>query len=116
MNNSFLAEKNISLEIEQQPDRLPELRQQETKTLIVLEALKNISQSKYWNVLQQEIFKPDFNKLEAKLRKEKNPTEMYRLQGRIEEAEKITNLQSQVQVYLNKAGSIKEQLKNAENS
>ncbi len=114
MNNSFIASQN--LELEKRADTAPLLRQRETELLAILEAMKNINNSKFWKLLVDKIFKPDFEKLGDKLRKEKNPTEMYRLQGRLNELDKITNFDKEYELYFNELQNIRSKLTNAEDN
>lgn len=88
MNNSKLAIEHVSLAEEEVFDIKPTLRQRETELIVVVEALEHISNSNYWKSIEK-IFIKDFESLQKKLRNEKNPTEIYRLQGRINQAEKF---------------------------
>lgn len=110
MNNSLIASENVSLEIEQKVDNSEFLRQREKEVLEIADALKRIIESKYWKTLEDRVFQPNMVRLSERLRKEKNPTEMYRLQGRIEEAEKVSKLSNQLQVYLNELQTIRSNL------
>lgn len=107
MNNSLLMIENASLEMEEETDVSPRLRERETELLAILEALKNISTSKFWKTLENKLFTPDFNSALHKLRKEKNPTEMYRLQGRLDELEKLSKLSTLQQIYINELSQIR---------
>lgn len=111
MNNSLIASKNISLEMESQVDRLPSLRQRETQVKEILEATKNIVQSRYWKILDERVFKPQRDKLKKDLQQEDEPIKMYRLQGQVRELEKLVNLPNEVQTYLKELDSISFQIK-----
>jgi hypothetical protein len=87
MNNSQIAIDNVSLSEEEVLDTKPLLRQRETELIEIIEGLEHISSSRYWKVIER-VFIKDFNSLQKQLRNEKNPTEIYRLQGRITQAEK----------------------------
>lgn len=96
MNNSKLIE-NAPL-VEDVVDLKPMLRQRETELAEIIEALESISQSKYWKVLLTKVFNKDLGSLQTRLEDEKNPTEIYRLQGEIKRA-KTLDLQKKLQVY-----------------
>ena len=113
MNNSYIAQKNIDFGSEQ-PDTSPMLRQRETELVAIMDAVKHIQTSKYWQVCVDKIFKPDFDKLGDKLRKEKNPTEMYRLQGKLSELEKVINFTKIYEIYYQELQSIRSNFKDAE--
>lgn len=95
MNNSKIALDNV-LE-ESKVDISPSLRQKETEILAIIEALEHIGGSNYWKVLEQH-FNKDLALLQLQLEKEKNPTEIYRLQGQIKQAKKLDFVR-EVQVY-----------------
>lgn len=110
MNNSKIAIESVSFELEVIPDVKPSLRQRETEILQVLEAMENINSSGYWKLLRDKIFNEDFERLQRRIRLEKNPTEIYRLQGQIMLAEKYLNLLNNAQVYRNELQSIRSKL------
>src|SRR3990167_4773858 len=87
MNNSRISIN--SLEMEEKIDLTPMLNRMETELIEIIDALEHISGSKYWKVLEQKILNKDFESLQKRLRNEKNPTEVYRLQGRLNQAEKL---------------------------
>src|SRR3990167_10692666 len=95
MNNSRITIN--SLEMEEKIDLTPILNRMETELIEILEALEHINGSKYWKVLEQKILNKDFESLQKQLRNEKNPTEIYRLQGRLNQAEKL-DLNKELQV------------------
>lgn len=88
MNNSKLAMDYVSLAEEETLDIKPTLRQRETELIAVIEGLEHISASNYWKIIEK-VFIKDFETLQKQLRNAKNPTEIYRLQGRISQAEKF---------------------------
>ena len=107
MNNSIVH----SLELEPKVDLKPALTRLETDLIVIIEALEHISGSKYWKVLEQ-VFNKDLVSLSIQLENEKNPTEIYRLQGEIRRAKKL-DLAKQLQVRKVELQRIKEQIKNA---
>ncbi len=84
MNNAQLPENPLEEEVK--TDIRPLLREKITKLTEIIEALSNISQSSYWNVLRENEFDSDLHTLISRLEKEKDTIEIYRLQGRIEQA------------------------------
>jgi methionine salvage enolase-phosphatase E1 len=114
MNNSKIAIDNVSLEMDDQVDNKPMLRQRETELVGIIEALEHVSGSNYWKLLQDKVLNGVLESLQHRLRNEKNPTEIYRLQGQIVWAEKYTDLDKLAQVYRNDLQNIRKQL-NANN-
>ena len=90
MNNSKLAVDTAALTEEPEIDRLPMLRERARNIEAVVGAAKSIRDSSQWKVLEAQVFGPEARSLFARLKTEKNPTEFYRLQGRIEESEKLS--------------------------
>ena len=95
MNNSKIAIH--SLELEEKIDLTPAWAQKEAEMTEIVDALEHISGSNYWKMLVQKLFSKDFQSLQKQLRNEKNPTEIYRLQGRLHQAEKL-DLNKELQV------------------
>lgn len=108
MNNSKIAIENVSLTDEEAFDRKPLLRQRETELTAIIEALEAISGSEYWAVLENMLFIPERNKLQRQLGKENNPTVMYRLQGKLEQANK--SIADQIQVHRFELQKVRKQL------
>lgn len=109
MNNSKIALEYESLAEEKLVDYKPMLRQRETDLAEIIEALRNIRASSYWKVLEAKVFNKEFNSLRDKLENEKNPTEIYRLQGRITQAKKL-NLDKELQACEMELKRIKDQI------
>lgn len=112
MNNSKLAieYETLSQVAQDQPlDMLPALRNRETDLMVIIEAMGHIRGSQYWKILEEKVFNKDFNSLQKQLRNEKNPTEIYRLQGRITQAEKL-DLNKGLQAYEAELQRIRKQL------
>lgn len=105
MNNALLQ-----IEIEETVDISPHLRVRERELLEILDAIKRVSSSDYWQVLKNRVFDGVVSSLQKKLVAEKNPTEMYRLQGQIVWAEKYADLTKISQVYENELKSVRAKL------
>ena len=98
MNNSKIV---LELESFSEEKKTEFLKQRETELLLILEALQNIKGSKYWKLLEEKVFNGVLISLQHRIRTEKNPTEIYRLQGQIVWAEKFCDLTKMYQAYQN---------------
>ena len=81
-------------------------REKETQLTEVIDALQNIAGSSYWKVLQQNVFEVDLFKAKSRLAKEKDTTEIFRLQGEIRWGEKF-NLEKLLEKYRNELSAIR---------
>lgn len=81
MNNSKIVVDTVGLEIETPLDTTPILREQATRLGKIIEAFDRISESSYWKVLEEEVFRGVLESLQRRMRNEKDPTELFRLQG-----------------------------------
>jgi len=90
-------------------DMMPQIRQRETELVAILEAIKAIKASEYWQTLQDKVFSKDLIKLTSKLRTERDNIEMYRLQGQVTWAEKYS-LTSLEELYRNELINLRNQL------
>ena len=88
MNNSKIAVDTVNLELEEQVDFQPQFRKQVNENSDILEALEKVQSSNYWKLLEKTIFSVDLTILRTKLSREKDPIEIYRLQGEIARCEK----------------------------
>ena len=88
MNNSKIALESITLVEEEVIDLTPILRSKEEELLAILEALEQINSSDYWRVLKEKLFNKELDSLYRQLRNERNPTVIYRLQGKLDQADK----------------------------
>lgn len=84
MNNALISPE------EETPDRRPMLRERARLLEQVVESLRAVRGSSHWKVLEAQVFGPEMQGLYRKLKNEKNPTEFYRLQGRIDEMERFS--------------------------
>ena len=91
MNNSKIIKDNI---LEEPKNEVNEelLRQQEKELLEIIEAMESIKSSNYWKLLEQKVWLPALEILQRNLNKEEDATKIYRLQGKIEWAEKFVLL------------------------
>src|SRR3990167_3094883 len=103
MNNAFINQE-VAPE-----DSSVLLREKVEKTTAIIEALQNIASSNYWKVLQQNVFEVDLDKAKSRLAKEKDTTEIFRLQGEIRWGEKF-NLEKLIDKYRNELLGIRKQL------
>lgn len=86
MNNSKIAIDSI--ELEQQADLQPTFRKQATELTAIIEALEKIQSSNYWKILEETVFMNEVETLKNQLAKEDNQISLYRLQGKIAQAQK----------------------------
>ena len=91
MNNSKIIKDNV---LEEPKNEVNEelLRKQETELLEIIEAMESIKSSNYWKLLEQKVWLPALEILQRNLNKEEDATKIYRLQGKIEWAEKFVLL------------------------
>lgn len=109
MNNSLVIE-TLSIDMDSEPDTTPLLHKKEEELTSILEAVEHIKASSYWLLLQDKVFNGVVDSLQNRLRSEKNPTEIYRLQGQIVWAEKYTDLDKLAQAYRNELSNIRNKL------
>lgn len=107
MNNAFTMED--TLQDEKVTNFQPELRERAQQLTDVIEALEKIDSSVYWKVLQKYVFDVDLDKAKRRLAKEKDTTEMFRLQGEIRVGEKFS-LATLHEKYRNELQAIKQKL------
>ena len=102
MNNAF-----INQEVSEDSSIL--LRERVEILTKVIEALQNIASSNYWKVLQQNVFNVELDKAKSRLAKEKDTTEIFRLQGEIRWGEKF-DLEKLIKKYRDELTAIRKQL------
>ena len=102
MNNAFITKEEVE-EIAQ-----PLLRERVTQLTEIIEALQNVAGSSYWLVLKN-VFDVDLSKAKSRLAKEKDTTEIFRLQGEIRWGEKF-DLEKLLERYRNELSGIRKQL------
>src|SRR3990167_10053542 len=103
MNNAFLNQEVI-------PEDSSVLLREKVEILTkIIEALQNIASSNYWKVLQQNVFNVELDKAKSRLAKEKDTTEIFRLQGEIRWGEKF-NLEKLLEKYRNELSAIRKNI------
>lgn len=102
MNNAFITKEEVE-EVAQ-----PLLRERATQLTEIIEALQNIAGSSYWLVIRN-VFDVDLAKAKSRLAKEKDTTEIFRLQGEIRWGEKF-DLEKLLEKYRNELLGIRKQL------
>ncbi len=107
MNNARIVMEEIS---EAKENSAPYFRERAEQLTEIIEALQNIAGSSYWKVLRQYIFDVDLEKAKRLLAKEKDTTEIFRLQGEIRWGEKFL-LENLITKYRNELEIIKTKLK-----
>lgn len=100
---------------EVQVDYTPNLRQREQEIIAIVESLRAVKSSQHWRNLQEKVFNGVLESLQSRIRSEKNPTEIYRLQGQIVWAEKYTDLNKLCQAYEVELQNIRKQLNAKDN-
>lgn len=112
MNNSKLTmDFDVALNEESAYDVVPHLREQQTEVVQVLEALEAVNRSKHWQTLQSKVFQSSLDVLQKAIRNEKDPKELFRIQGQLGWGEKYTNLEDLIVYYRRKLENIKNQIK-----
>lgn len=103
MNNAYLAEEDEVV------DSAPVHRQRIEELTSIIEALQNIAGSSYWKVLKQFVFDVDLDKAKRRIAKEKDTTEIFRLQGLIQWGEKF-DLEELLTKYRNELTTLRKNL------
>ena len=107
MNNAFLIEEDVFED--ESIDSSPLLQERMQQLTDIIEALQHVAGSSYWKVLQQYVFDVDLSKAKKSLAKEKDTTEMFRLQGEIRWGEKFT-LENLIEKYRNELQAIRKKI------
>lgn len=87
MNNAFTTQDVLKEETPK--DVSPHLVERVQQLTDVVEALQNIIDSSYWEVLKKYVFDVDLSKARSSLEKEEDTTKMFRLQGEIQARRKL---------------------------
>jgi len=114
MNNSQLIVENVDMEIPTPVDTTPILRENAIKLEKIIDAFDKINGSIYWKLLQSEVFDGVLEALQRRMRNEKDPNQLFKLQGQIAWAEKFSNLPKLAEVYRKELTNITKQLKKHE--
>lgn len=89
----------------------PYLRTRQSELVAIIEAIDAVKGSKYWKVLQKNIFDGVLQSLQHRIRNEKDTKELFRLQGQLGWAEKYCDLDKLAKVYRNELEKVTHQLK-----
>lgn len=108
MNNAFILKEDV-LKEDSKNDPSPLLHQRAEQLTEMIEALENIGSSSYWKVLKKFVFDVDLAKARRSLAKEKDTTEMFRLQGEIRWGEKLS-IENLLVKYRNELVTIKSKI------
>lgn len=97
MNNSKLAIDSVSLSLEKEVDRSPQLIEREARLIKIIEAIQKVERTQEWSTLKTEVFDGIVNVLEKEIKdeaKKENPDTMKlnRLAGQLKWAEKYSDL------------------------
>lgn len=103
MNNAFIKE------VTSEEESSVLLREKIETTTEIVEALQNITNSSFWKVIKKYVFDVDLEKAKRSLAKEKDTTELFRLQGQILWGEKY-DLEKLLKKYRDELLVIKEKL------
>ncbi len=115
MNNSFL-----SIEPEPIEDVSPRLREEEGRTLRIVEAIQQVNKSEAWRTLKEELFDSLVNVLERELKTEARKEEadvrkLSRISGNLEWAEKYADLSKLENRYMQQLTNIRLKLNGKNN-
>lgn len=107
MNNSFL-----SVEPEPLAEISPRLREEESRILRIVEAIKEIKSSNAWSTLKTELFDSLVNVLEKDIASEARKEDaevrkLNRLSGQLEWAEKYSDLSKLENKYMQQLSNIR---------
>ena len=112
MNNSFIAQQNLTLE---ENDRTPRLRERESELVKIIGAIEKIDQSAEWQILKEKVFDGVVESLlkQRETEVEKKPLNgpmIHSLNGQLAWAKKYSNLLRLADIYKLELRKIKEQL------
>lgn len=105
MNNSFLAQESISLELE--PENLTSFRQREGELVAIIDAIQKVNDSYEWKLLEEKIFNGVVEGLKRRIESEVNTKgekslngpKIHFLNGQLEWAKKYTDFLSLAHIY-----------------
>ena len=112
MNNSKLIEN--FLEEENQIDNTPLLRKRLEELTEIIEAIDAVSQSNYYRLLEEKVFKDSLNSFVNQLCNEKDNQKVAWLQGAIAITSKYADFRKFSEAYRLELERIKQQLKGRE--
>lgn len=97
MNNSKLAIDSVALNLEKKEDITPKLTEREATLTRILEAIREVQESRGWSSLKKEVFDGLVERLERDIRHEArkdspDPLKLRYLTGQLYWAEKYSDL------------------------
>ncbi len=115
MNNSLIAEMNVSLEMDEPKDMTPTFLAEEQKLIKIIQAFETIDKSQEWKTLQELVFDgqiPNLKRMiELEIKKQPiNTDKIHSLNGQLAWAEKFLNFKKLAEIYRTQLRSIKEKL------
>lgn len=109
MNNFVIASQSV--EKEEVYNAGPALRKRVQELSQIIGALRAIQSSEHWKVLEGNVWSSVTSSLYKRLRNEKDPSEIYKLQGQILWADKYTNLKGLEESFAKELDTITNKLK-----
>lgn len=108
MNNSKIVVDQLS--VQEPVDITPVIAERAVKLAKLIEALEAIKGSEYWQLLEREVFGKELEVLYRRIRVEKDPPALYRLQGEINQAEKYMNTEKLLNDYRLELSNIRKKI------
>jgi len=112
MNNSKLIETENTLDETLSEEQKAILRARQEKNAKIIEAIDSISQSEYWKVLEDEVFKVSLDSAINQLCVEKDSRQVAWLQGKVEVLTKYANFKAFSEMYRLELKGIEKKLNN----
>lgn len=115
MNNSKLVIDSVPLTSEEPVDYTPQLREKESETIKIIDALQKLQQTKEWHILKETIFEgltETLNKAITTEARQENPDtlKLNRLAGQLKWAERYSNLEKLEALYRTDLTNIRSKL------
>lgn len=104
MNNSFIAQQNVNLSLEEPQDKSEAIQEKQAVLTRIIEAIETINQTSEWKTLKVIIFDDLEKSIERRLKAESektelSPSEIYRLQGQLLWARKYADFKKLAEIY-----------------
>lgn len=115
MNNEFIVGKYNEPDKTQLP-KAPFLEKRIGEIKKILEGLYGLKASGPYRNLLEVMLLPRLESLTRQMRREKEPIQLYRFQGKINELENFVDLDQWIQIYENEFKSLKGQIKTQNNA
>lgn len=121
MNNSKLAIDTVSLSLEKEVDRSPQLIEREGRLIKIIEAIQRTGQTQEWSTLKTEVFDGIVNVLEREIKdeaKKESPDtlKLNRLAGQLKWAEKYSDLTKLENVFRQELNGLRKTLYGSDNA